>query len=162
MSIISNKYIVISPYSQELRVQNIEKANYYPYWEEVCDMIRERNHYVVQALGPKKNRKLKGANIASYFNLKELELLIKDVKCHTWASVDNFMGHFGVYHGYIGVVIFGKSDPNLFGYKDNINLLKDRKYLRKRQFGIWEEEEFDPEVFVSPEEVVNAIFSIRS
>jgi hypothetical protein len=60
-------------------------------------------------------------------------------------------------HGIYGVVIWGKSDPLLFGYPENVNLLKDRKYLRARQFYIWDDEPFDPEVFVEPAEVVKAV-----
>ena len=45
----------------------------------------------------------------------------------------------------------------LFGYEQNINLLKDRKYLRQNQFDIWENDVFTEEAFVAADVVVNAV-----
>ena len=42
----------------------------------------------------------------------------------------------------------------------NINIIKDRKMLRELQFGIWEEEKFDPKVFITPDVVTSAILSL--
>ena len=39
------------------------------------------------------------------------------------------------------------SDKNIFGYPQNINLLKNKKYLRKNQFDTWEAEEFIEKAF---------------
>jgi hypothetical protein len=36
-------------------------------------------------------------------------------------------------------VIWGISDPDIFGYDYNTNILKDRKYLRPDPFGTWKE-----------------------
>ena len=56
-----------------------------------------------------------------------------------------------------GIVIFSKSDPKVFGYEQNINLLKDKKYLRSKQFDIWEAEEFDKDSFVTPDVILEHI-----
>jgi hypothetical protein len=53
--------------------------------------------------------------------------------------------------------VFGQSDPNIFGHPENINLLKDRKYLREKQFWIWEQAEFIEEAFVTPDVVIDAL-----
>lgn len=58
--------------------------------------------------------------------------------------------------GQPGVAIFGPSDPNIFGHVENINLLKDRRYLRERQFWLWSQYEPNPEAFVDPKVVIAA------
>ena len=90
-------------------------------------------------------------------SLKEISELIK---LHPWVSVDNFFPHLANLCGRRGIVIWGQSDYNLFGWKNNINLLKDRKYLRPNQFGTWEEAVFNKEAFVDPDVVINAIMEI--
>lgn len=76
-------------------------------------------------------------------------------------SVDNFFHHFAHWYSFTGVVLFSQSDPEIFGYRDNINLLKDRKYLRKDQFQIWEASEYNPVAYVEPNEVIKAINSFE-
>ena len=51
-------------------------------------------------------------------------------------------------------MLFGQSDPLIFGHPENINLLKDRKYLREQQFWWWEQCEYKEDAFVRPEEVI--------
>ena len=68
-------------------------------------------------------------------------------------GVDNFFQHFASHLEKPGIVIFGKSNPDIFGYKHNINILKDRANLRAKQFDIWEEEVFNKNVFPYAEEV---------
>jgi hypothetical protein len=45
----------------------------------------------------------------------------------------------------------------IFGHPENINLLKSRDCLTKFQFIIWEEQEYDPDAFVDPNEVIKAL-----
>jgi hypothetical protein len=81
-------------------------------------------------------------------------------KADAWISVDNFFPHFCHARGLRGgIVLWGKSDPRIFGYPENVNLLRDRRHLRNKQFDIWEAEEYEKHVFVSAEEVVRAMVS---
>jgi ADP-heptose:LPS heptosyltransferase len=75
-------------------------------------------------------------------------------------SVDNFAHHLAWSAGKPGVAIFGSSDPIIFGHPENINLLKGRQHLRARQFGLWSEEQWRPEIFVPPSEVVSAVLKL--
>ncbi len=75
--------------------------------------------------------------------------------CDTWVSVDTYWHHFAWYYGKKGIVIFGITDPLIFGHPENVNLLKDRKYLREEQFAFYEGYAFNPDVFVEPSEVIN-------
>jgi hypothetical protein len=57
---------------------------------------------------------------------------------------------------------FGQSDPNIFGYPGNINLLKDRSYLRPEQFLHWWHETvfYKEDAFVSAETVTETLFKV--
>ena len=69
-------------------------------------------------------------------------------------SVESFFQHFCWDLKKPGIVIWSQSDPIIFGHKENINLLKDRSYLRKDQFHIWEQCEYNKDAFISPTQVL--------
>jgi ADP-heptose:LPS heptosyltransferase len=103
-------------------------AKSYPYWDELT------GHDIKVLEG-----KLSTQEIIDLVNWSD-----------KWVSVDTFLPHFCAYHKLKpGIVIFAKSDPEIFGYKHNINLLKDRKYLRAEQFKWWKDEPINKEAFVS-------------
>lgn len=76
-------------------------------------------------------------------------------KLDLWISVDNFAPH--LLYPKKGIVIWGKSDPLIFGYKENKNILKNRKYLRENQFDFWYNEVIDLECWEEPEIIKNEI-----
>lgn len=153
------KKIIISPYSKILRKQAEGKQHpkNYPYWDEVIKLLKVKD-YVIYQVGVKGEPFL---NVDQCFHNMSFDSL-KDLllECHTWISVDNFFNHFATYHKKPGVVIFATSDPKHFGYEQNINLLKDFKYLRKFQFDVWENQDFIAEAFVEPSVVVSAVDKI--
>lgn len=73
--------------------------------------------------------------------------------------VDSYLGHLCWYMGKRAIVLFGQSDPIIFGHPENINLLKDRKYLRPQpqQHWLWEQAECNDDAFVAPEVVLQTI-----
>lgn len=151
------KTILISPYSKKLRNGNDNPKNY-PYWEEVVQGLNTEGFSVVQ-LGLEGEKEIKG--VTSFLvNLPLSQISSRVEHCHTWVSVDNFFQHLCSYQEKRGVVIFGQSDPLIFGYRSNINLLKSRGYLREKQFDIWESAQFRAEAFVRPDEVINAVKQI--
>jgi ADP-heptose:LPS heptosyltransferase len=88
--------------------------------------------------------------------LKQITELIEE--CDLWISVDSFLQHLNQYYSKKrGIVIFSQSDPRHFGYPTNNNMLKDKKYLREKQFWLWEQCEYNKDAFVSAEEVYNAV-----
>lgn len=150
------KNIVISPFSRKLRSseENAENAKNYPYWDQVVKILREQGNKVVQ-IGVEGEREI-GAEFLYYsLTLDSLRILLE--AADVWISVDNFINHFGTFIGKKGIVIFGQSDPKIFGYEQNINLLKDRKYLRELQFAEWEGVEYNKDAFVDPGVVVDAV-----
>ncbi len=153
--------IIVSPYSKKLRNGNMNPKNY-PYWEDFvklansagysCVQIARNDEPVIEAVRNKTNK------IFEYENLGELDNLI--YSCKTFVTIDSFLPHLCHYKKVYGVVIFGRSDPKIFGYTENINILKDRKYLRNNQFDMWENTEYIEEAFVLPEVVLEAVNTI--
>jgi ADP-heptose:LPS heptosyltransferase len=150
------KKIVISPYSRALRNGKNNPKNY-PWWGEVVALLKEQGCKVIQ-VGTKGEGPIPGVDdVLLNLPLKELKELLEE--CDTWASVDNFFQHFAYLHGKPGVVIFGQGNPLIFGHPQNKNLLKDPKYLREKQFDIWEAIAFNQDAFVDPATVVKALLS---
>jgi ADP-heptose:LPS heptosyltransferase len=78
-----------------------------------------------------------------------------------WMSCDSFLPHLcNAYNLKPGVVVWGKSDPKIFGYDKNINLVRDERCFRNSQFEPWENEQHDHRVFVRPNVVTNAVLSL--
>ena len=145
--------ILLSPYAQKMR-NNMPNPKTYPYWGEVVEELGENNF--IQIGVPNESLIVKDFRVN--LPLQEIRELI--YKCDTWISVDSFLPHFAHHLQKPGIVIFSLSDPLIFGYPENMNLLKDRSYLRPNQFEIWEVQSFIADAFVSPEIVVDAIKSV--
>jgi ADP-heptose:LPS heptosyltransferase len=141
--------IIISPYAQKLRNEKTNPKNY-PYWPELIKLIDQP---VVQ-VGVKGEQQLTD-DFRPNLPLTELAELVH--QADTWISVDSFFQHFCWDLKKYGIVIWAQSDPFIFGHPENINLLKDRKYLRKEQFWLWEQCEYKQECFVKPKEIVKHI-----
>lgn len=141
--------IILSPYSRFMRNGQKHPKNY-PFWSEVIKNIKEP---IIQ-VGIEGEEGLV-EDFRKNLSLTQLAELVKESK--TWMSCDSFFQHFCWDLGKKGVVIFGQSDPNIFGHPENINLLKDRKYLREKQFWIWEQAEYNEDAFVSPDVVLDEL-----
>jgi ADP-heptose:LPS heptosyltransferase len=122
-------------------------------WIEVISLLSDYPVFQVGIPGEELLPGIHGSNIG----LKVMDL--KDVirGSLTWISVDNFFPHLANIVGKPGVVIFGRSDPKIFGYPCNTNLLKDEKYLREKQFEMWFNEEYIKDAFIEPKKVVKAV-----
>lgn len=146
--------ILISPYSKKL-VNGKRNPKNYPYWKELIALIDEP---VVQ-VGVDGEEQLVD-DFRKNLSISELRKLIHE--CRTWISCDSFMQHFGWAEGKKGIVLWSVSDPNIYGHPENINLLKDRKYVAKNQFLWWDFVEYDPDAFVKPEEVIYNLQNINT
>ena len=151
------KKIIISPYSRRLRGKEGINPKNYPYWKEVIKGLKDKGIYILQ-IGVLGEEKIEGVDgFLTNQPLTKLEELIKEY--NTWISIDNFFQHFGDLIGKSGIVIFGQSDPLIFGHSTNDNILKDRKYLRQDQFNLWEAVEFNKECFVEPQIVIDKVLN---
>ncbi len=141
--------IILSPYSRFMRNGGKHPKNY-PFWNEVISKVKEP---IIQ-VGIEGEVGLVD-DFRKNLSLSELAELVKE--CKTWMSCDSFFQHFCWDLGKKGIAIFGQSDPNIFGHPENVNLLKDRSYLREKQFWIWEQAEYNEDAFVSPEVVLEEL-----
>lgn len=138
--------IIIAPYAQKLR-SGKQNPKDYPYWKELIQLINEP---IVQ-IGVDGEEQLV-EDFRKNLSLEDLSGLVKE--CRTWIAVDSFFQHFAWDLGKYGIVLWGQSDPVIFGHPDNTNLLKDRRYLRQNQFLLWDMAEYNTECFVQPEDVI--------
>jgi ADP-heptose:LPS heptosyltransferase len=156
---MDKKTVIISPYSQKMR-NNKENPKNFPWFPGVVSMLKQADYHIIQ-VGVQGEKPIFGVDDVRFnLSLKELKQLINE--SDTWVAVDNFFHHLASHTDKPGVVIWGKSDPSLFGYVKDVNLLKGRHYLRKLQFDIWEREVFTKDCFVKTEVVVEAIKNLAN
>jgi hypothetical protein len=58
------------------------------------------------------------------------------------------------------VVIWSRSDPKIYGYEEQTNILKSPQYLRPQQFQLWEQCPYDPEAYVAVDTVYKTVSNI--
>jgi len=153
--------VLFSPFSQKLRNGNQNPKNF-PYWQELITLLRQSGKVEeIWQLGIGNEYRFEGTT-QKHFNKSFAEIAELANKSSVWLSVENFMPHLCNSYGVKtkGIVIFSKSDPVHYGYPQNLNLLKDRKYLRPDQFFIWEQCDFQEEAFVSAQVVFEEIMKI--
>jgi glycosyltransferase involved in cell wall biosynthesis len=143
--------ILIAPWSNALPDGRTNAKNY-PYWRELVALLKP--HYHVTQIGRMGEKEL-CSDVRFYYDIRQIADLLR--QADTFISVDSFLPHLAHKIGKSGIVLFGQSDPNIFGYDENINLLKDRNYLRPNQFEIWDNCEYNREAFVEPEAVLRAL-----
>jgi FkbM family methyltransferase len=147
---IKGSYILIAPFAQKMR-NNKENPKNYPYWKELINMFE--NQHIIQ-LGIAGEKQLV-KDFRTNLPLDEIKKLI--IGCDFFISVDSFLQHMAYHVNKRGIVLWGPSDPNIFGYPYNLNIIKDRKFLKPLPFDIWERTEFDSSIFNSAKEVYEII-----
>lgn len=147
--------IILAPYSARL-INGAQNPKNFPWWAEVIAKLNSQGFEIIQ-IGVTGEDRIEGVSqFVTNWPLKKLRDLIDDSVC--FLSCDSFLPHYcHVERLKAGVVIFSQSDPNIFGHPENINLLKDRKYLRRWQYDSWMAAEYREDAFVSPDEVVAAV-----
>jgi len=138
--------IIIAPYAQKLRTGKENPKNYL-YWEELIKMI---DGPIVQ-VGIEGEQQLV-PDFRKNLPISELRKLLHE--CKTWIGVDSFFQHLAWDEKVPGIVIWGPSDPLIWGHPENINLLKDRSCLVENQFIWWEATEHRNDRFVKPKEIL--------
>lgn len=147
--------IVIAPFAAKLATRALNPKNYNR-WPELVHLVNASGHEVTQ-IGCEGEPRIAGvAHFLIGWPLDRLKWLINSADL--WISVDSFLPHLCATERLKpGIVLWGVSDPARFGYPHNINLLKSTDYLRPLQFQHWKNVPYDPDAFVSPEEVLKAI-----
>jgi ADP-heptose:LPS heptosyltransferase len=138
--------IIISPYSKAL-ISGKQNPKNYPYWKELIEMIDEP---IVQVGVEGENQLV--PDFRKNLPIPALRELLQ--QCRTWVGVDSFFQHLAWDEGVPGIVLWGVSDPLIYGHPENNNLLENRKHLAENQFLWWEFVEHQNERFVKPEIVL--------
>lgn len=143
---------ILSPYSRPLRNGKNNPKNY-PWFAEVIALTPEIEWVQIGTAGETRIAGVKDCQLA--LSLPALKVLVE--KAEGFLSVDNFFPHFvALYCSRLrGVVVWGKSNPKHFGYPQNQNLSLEK--FRAQQWKWYEDEEFDPLVFLPPETVANRL-----
>lgn len=148
--------ILISPFSRQMRNGKRNPKNY-AFWPELIEKILELGHEIIQIGRVGEDKLVPDCR----FGLALYEVTALVLSCDLWISVDNFLPHLANHTSKPGIVLFGRSDPNIYGYDQNINIIKDRKYLREKQFDIWEVIDYSEDVFVTPNFVIDKILNLK-
>lgn len=130
--------ILVAPNTN--RYEGKKNAKEYPFWDEFYKLLEKENAHVKVVEGK--------------IPYKEIVDMVK------WSdavvTVDSFLPHLIEFYKIPKkvIVLYGKSDVDLFGYPNHIALIKDRKNMRKDRYNWWKDEPYDPSVFVLPEEII--------
>lgn len=91
-------------------------------WIELVRTINKMGLKVYQ-VGGAKDDKVEGCS--KYFLGTDYRLSLALVeRCQTWISIDTFLQHGGTAVGKPGVVLFGSTNPKIFGHDLNVNIYK--------------------------------------
>lgn len=153
-----NNRILIAPYPAKLFNNNTNPKSY-PYWTKLVELLNKEGYEVIQ-IGVSGEVEIAGVNqFITNFPFSKIRDLAET--CATWISCDSWFQHFAHFHHLKrGVVLFGPSDPRIFGYRDNVNLLRGRDFLRPNQFASWMEWNYDPNAFVYAENVIPEVVKL--
>lgn len=124
----------------------------YPWAKELATLLEKEEH-LVQVGGDKDEQVCE--DFRKNLSFRDLGKLIAESR--TGICVDSYLSHFYWYADRRAIVIFSVSDPLIFGHPENMNLLKDRSYLRENQFDLYYSNQVNPEAFVKPEQVLEAL-----
>lgn len=145
--------ILFCPRSRKMRNGKTNPKDY-PHWLAVIRDLAQR-HHIVQ-IGADGEQPIPGAQ-EHHFGSPYAVLKGYLDKADMILGVDNFLQHFAALYGKRGVVIFGQSDPRIFGCEGNDNILVHPDALRQYQFQTWEEIEYRDDVWPDPQMVVQRV-----
>lgn len=142
--------ILLAPWSKPL-LNGKENPKNYCFWPELVELL---SGYQLVQIGLDGEKQLV-PDFRKGLPLDELKRLLKE--CETFISIDSFLPHMASVVGKRGIVIWGQSDPKIFGDELHVNLLKGQRYLRVEQYDFWENACYRPDAFVRPEVVMDAL-----
>lgn len=150
--------ILIAPYAARL-FNGKPSPKDYPYFPKLVELLNMDGYEVVQ-IGVKGEARVEGVSqFITNWPMRKIPDLVNE--CATWISVDSFLPHLCYYHNLKpGIVLFGSSDPRIWGHSRNTNLLRGRDYLRPYQYQNWEAVEPKPSVFMYAENIMPHIYKL--
>lgn len=150
--------IVIAPYSAKLRSGN-RNPKEFPHWSKLVELLNGDDYEVIQigVMGEEPIPGVRGFLVDLPFD--EIKNMINDAAL--WISCDSWLPHFCHAEKLkAGIVLFGPSDPRIFGHAQNTNLLRGRDFLRPHQYQTWEEWPYNPQSFIFAENVIPEVHKL--
>lgn len=141
--------ILLNAWSRPLR-SGKQNPKDYPWWPQVLEKITVP---VVQVAV--RGEQALVDDVRWDLDLTQLALLVN--QCSIWLGVDSFFQHFCWDLNKPGIVLWGPSNPNIFGHEQNINLTLGSSAWRANQFLTWEQETHDAHRFVSASVVLEHV-----
>lgn len=130
--------ILISPFSKKLRDGRPSPKDYpVEIWADLVALLKERYKLPIIQIGTTDEQKVEGVEIFLH-NLPFSTIAELLNNCTLWVSVDNFLQHMAHYYNKPGVVLYSYSNPDLFGYPENVNLCYSSLYQKPNQFESWD------------------------
>ena len=147
--------IIIACWAAKMPNGNRNAKNF-PYWSELVALLNAEGHEVIQVAGGGEDRIEGTAMFLQGFPLEKLEHVLREAD--TWISVDSWLPHFcATMRLKSGIVIWAQSNPKIWGYPTNVNLLKSPEYLREYQYAPWFDVPYNEDAFVEPQVVMDAL-----
>jgi hypothetical protein len=151
-----HKKILIIPFSRKRR-NGSPCAKDYPFLNELLSLIRQDGHQLLQ-LGATGDMVITDKYVLDADLTKLRESL---TWCDTWISIDSFFQHFVASEPEnrqkSGVVLWGPSSPEIYGYESNINILLSSSNLIPDQWITWEGVESNPNIWAPPHVIFNEL-----
>lgn len=152
--------VLVAPFSKPIPVENGWGASPkdYPWWTDLISILNQTGLYEFHQLSIREQPRIAG--MAQYHdNLPygKIVELIND--CDFFISIDTFLPHIAQLYKKRGFVIWGMGHPRFFGYMQNINILKDEKYVRPNDhtWGVWIDVKPQLECWHTPDIIANII-----
>lgn len=121
--------IIISPWAKQMPDNKPNPKNY-PWWSDLIQVLPPE---IIQ-VGVSGEIQLV-PDFRCNLSMSELGKLI--LSCDFWISCDSFIQHFAWDLGKPGAVLWGPSDPNIFGHPENLNISKGPEFKSDQQFLMW-------------------------
>jgi ADP-heptose:LPS heptosyltransferase len=122
--------ILLHAFSNRL-ASGLPNAKNYPFWPALLKELALPD--VVQIARPEDTALV--ADCRTTLATADVEQLVKD--CEWWLAVDSFLPHLAHMLKKPGIVMWGPSDPRIFGYPEHLNLQPSPPQLRPDPFGLW-------------------------
>ena len=145
--------ILIHPSPARLE-NNQQSAKFFPisWWDKVITAFPKTTFYQIGTRGDEIVN-----NCITKFGLSEPEIIKLAKECDFVVATESFLPHLLHPYNIPCIVLFSRSDPEIFGYKENINLIKDRKYIREDIYGKWITCPVIPEAYIEPEILIKLL-----
>lgn len=144
--------ILIHPYTSKLP-NGQRNAKQYPYFRELGVLLHQDKN-ILHQIGIEGEEGLNWDEFIKDLKMDEIRELLPQYDF--FISCDSFLQHIAASINFRGVVIWSKSDPEIFGYPLHVNIYNPL-WFRQNQHAVWYGEPYEEDKFPSYQEVYDII-----